>query len=89
LAALNGAKPTSRAIGNIGDFCSVDLGTGELTPVATTSREAMTTVHHETIQKMRIFIWIEGQDIDCWNQIAGGNIYANLEFMGRAAGSTQ
>lgn len=89
LDALNGAKLTSKAIGSIGDFCSVNSGTGALTPVATTSREAMTTVHHETIQKMRIFIWIEGQDIDCWNQIAGGNIYANLEFMGRATGSTQ
>ena len=35
------------------------------------------------ITKARIYMWIEGQDIDCWNQIADGNIYVNLEFMGR------
>ena len=35
------------------------------------------------ITKMRVYMWIEGQDVDCWNQIASGRVYANLEFYGR------
>lgn len=35
--------------------------------------------------KMRIYVWLEGQDIDCWNQITEGNIYVNLEFLGEEA----
>lgn len=44
----------------------------------------MSTIEVGEIKKIRIYFWIEGQDIDCWNQIAGGNIYANLEFTGEA-----
>ncbi len=42
----------------------------------------MSTIEVGEIKMIRIYFWIEGQDIDCWNQIAGGNIYANLEFTG-------
>lgn len=35
--------------------------------------------------KMRIYVWLEGQDIDCWNQITEGNLYVNLEFLGEEA----
>lgn len=43
---------------------------------------AMADINIEAPQKMRVFLWLEGQDIDCWNQIAGGGIFANLEFRG-------
>lgn len=84
------AKINSDAIGTIGNFCRVEVdesgkATGTLTPIDTNGRREMTTVTKGTIQKMRIYIWLEGQDIDCWNQTADGNIYANLEFLGRAA----
>lgn len=70
----------SEAIGTIGALCKVKAD-GSLEEMATSN--TMTTVEYETIQKMRIFIWLEGQDVDCWNQIAEGNLYVNLEFMGR------
>ncbi len=30
--------------------------------------------------KIKMFIWLEGQDPDCWNDIAGGSFMVNLEF---------
>lgn len=32
--------------------------------------------------KVRLFIWIEGQDVDCWNDIAAGSVFVNLELAG-------
>ena len=32
--------------------------------------------------KVRLFFWIEGQDIDCWNDVAGTSFMVNLEFSG-------
>lgn len=78
---------TSRSIKHIGTLHHAGAGDSFTNIPDTSSREELTTVEYGTIQKMRIFIWIEGQDIDCWNQVAGGNIYANFEVMGRAAGS--
>lgn len=78
----NGQKITSRNVSNIGKFYTIGTNGSfgkELEPV---NGEALTTVSHGKVQKMRIYIWLEGQDIDCWNQIVEGNIYANLEFMG-------
>ncbi len=31
-------------------------------------------------QKVTMFIWLEGQDVDCWNDIADGTFVINLEF---------
>lgn len=56
----------SNSLSEIGDFVS--------------DTPEMTTVSVGEVKKIRIYFWLEGQDIDCWNQIAGGNIYANLEF---------
>lgn len=30
--------------------------------------------------KIRIYIWIEGQDIDCWNNIVDNHFLVNIEF---------
>ncbi len=43
-----------------------------------TTDENGNEIHHPT--KIRMFIWIEGQDVDCWNDIADGSFYINLEF---------
>ena len=32
--------------------------------------------------RIRFFVWIEGQDVDCWNDIASGDFMVNLEFAG-------
>ena len=32
------------------------------------------------ITKVRVYMWIEGQDVDCENNASGGNINYNLQF---------
>lgn len=34
-------------------------------------------------QHVRVFIWLEGQDIDCWNSSMSGPMAINLEFRGQ------
>ena len=31
--------------------------------------------------KIRVYIWLEGQDVDCTNQISGGNFKVDLKFV--------
>ncbi len=40
------------------------------------------TLKKDTPLKVRLFIWIEGQDVDCWNDIAAGRFIVNLELAG-------
>lgn len=39
-------------------------------------------LEQETPRKVRLFFWIEGQDVDCWNDIAAGSIVISLELAG-------
>ena len=32
------------------------------------------------VTKIRIYMWVEGQDVDCENNASGGNIEFNLGF---------
>ena len=75
-------KTTSKNIEKIGSLCKITESV-KLQEEDTTARKEFTTVSYNSIQKMRIYVWIEGQDVDCWNHIADGNLYLNLEFMGR------
>ncbi len=34
-------------------------------------------------KQVTMYIWVEGQDVDCWNDIAGGTFVVNLEFAAR------
>ncbi len=34
----------------------------------------------EEPKEIKMFVWIEGQDADCWNDIASGSFVVNLEF---------
>lgn len=43
---------------------------------------SLATVKKGEPRLIRIYFWLEGQDVDCWNQIIGGSLYANLEFRG-------
>ena len=42
----------------------------------------MITLYGDTPVKVRVFFWIEGQDVDCWNDIASGELIVNLELAG-------
>ena len=44
----------------------------------------MVNITYGTPQRIRVIFWIEGQDVDCWNQIIGSDIIANFEFTGTA-----
>ncbi len=50
---------------------------------------AMTTISQDEVKRIRIYFWLEGQDVDCWNQILDGNVFANLEFTGAAVESEE
>lgn len=71
-----GSKISSKDIGAIGAFIDGNMQETDTPP--------MTTLTEGTVKRLRLYIWLEGQDIDCWNQIAGGSIYANLELTGKA-----
>ena len=78
-------KVTSKNIETIGSLCKITQSGSNLNlqQEDALTRKEFTTVSYNSIQKMRIYVWIEGQDVDCWNHIADGNLYLNLEFMGR------
>lgn len=42
----------------------------------------LTTLYKDKPQKVRLYFWLEGQDIDCWNDIADTDFLVNLEFAG-------
>lgn len=44
----------------------------------------MITIEPGKPQHVRIFIWMEGQDVDCWNSSLTGKLAINLEFRGEA-----
>ena len=44
----------------------------------------MRTIYRDQPQHVRIFIWMEGQDADCWNSSLTGSLAINLEFRGEA-----
>ena len=83
-AALASTSPLevwdSKCIGSIGSF--YDENNHPVTDFATQLPAIAEKIDKEHICHIRIFFWLEGQDADCWNQIAGGNLYANLEFRG-------
>ena len=74
----------SRCIGSIGAF--VDAYGN---PIDNADLPCFAKISKDVPQKIRVFFWLEGQDVDCWNQIAGGSIYANLEFRGDAVNAAE
>lgn len=49
-------------------------------PTAIAGEPVILSLVKDIPQKVRMFIWIEGQDVDCWNDIAAGSFVVNLEF---------
>jgi len=42
--------------------------------------DALFNIEYGQYVKIRMFVWVEGQDVDCWNDIASGCFQINLEF---------
>ena len=42
--------------------------------------QTIITLYKDKPVKIRMFVWIEGQDIDCWNDVSLGKFVVNVEF---------
>lgn len=56
----------------------LDKGVASHVTTFTTSADIMEL--QQGINKVRVYIWLEGQDVDCVNQISFGDFTANLSF---------
>ncbi|NCA99337.1 MAG: hypothetical protein EOM70_08180 [Clostridia bacterium] len=88
-------QPGSNEVATMGRFvadtqvlaAAVDPVTG-MAPLVAGVNEAIAgepviiRLAQEIPRKIRLFFWIEGQDVDCWNDIATGSFAINLELAG-------
>lgn len=65
-----------------------------VTPKITTTAAGIASDSYESvfklkagITKMRIYMWIEGQDVDCENNASGGSLTFNLQFSSSSSAS--
>lgn len=75
LVNQNSATAYTTGYGDYFDTVSVDKST----PAGTFSNFKLTTLS-AGITKVRIYMWIEGQDVDCENNASGGTITYDLQF---------
>ncbi len=89
-ALIDKRAPGANEVAEFGRFIkyNTDFNTSDGTPT-TFNDSDMTDLASSTIivdlekdvaQQVTMFIWIEGQDADCWNDIASGSFVVNLEF---------
>lgn len=73
-------KAAGYYISNAGFFDPVTIT--YQTPAAFTNGEDDLEIFEleEGITKMRVYMWVEGQDVDCNNSASGGNIDYNIQF---------
>ena len=45
-----------------------------------TNYEELFNLTPKTITKMKVYFWVEGQDVDCENNASGGDITLKLQF---------
>lgn len=62
------------------DYTAVDVSNTKSTEYRGYSK--ITTLKKDVPQKVRIYFWIEGQDVDCWNDISFTDFLVNLELVG-------
>jgi hypothetical protein len=72
-AALFGALDANTNMAQIGDN------------ITNISNTVILTLTKNVPQRIRMFVWIEGQDVDCWNDIATGSFIINLELVGQTS----
>lgn len=76
---MTDAKAVSRKV-------AVEGISSEVTTVTNTADESMQiTVPGGSIAKVTFYIWLEGQDCDCMNDVAGTSFTVNLKFTNIAA----
>jgi hypothetical protein len=56
----------------------------QTTSKGTTGTTTLATLKANTITKMTVYVWLEGQDADCTNQAAAGSVTFNLKFKAEA-----
>lgn len=62
------------------DVAEKDLSTNEVAEVETFTTDKKIISLKEGISKVRVYIWLEGQDVDCVNSISFGDFAVNLAF---------
>ena len=79
------SEVNSRDVASFGKF--IPLNGKEREGYTGIDTPSMVTIYRTKPQHIRVFIWMEGQDVDCWNSSLSGNLAINLEFRGEEAGS--
>jgi len=90
---LDGRVPGSNEVDSMGRFVAdtaelmnaLDENTN-MAPIgintSIASEPVIISLTKDNPQKIRMFVWLEGQDVDCWNDVAAGSFVINLEFAG-------
>ncbi len=79
LANNNGGNQVTTANGIITNGAVANDITGkQIADTATATEKAFKL--NAGITKMRVYIWVEGNDVDCLNSVAGAALTANLKF---------
>ena len=81
---LHSTRNSDGEITDLGEFISLREG-GERPGYEGIDTPGMVTVQKGKPQHIRVFIWLEGQDVDCWNSTLTGQMDIHLEFRGDAA----
>ena len=81
---LHSTRNPDGEITELGEFISLRAG-GERSGYEGIDTPGMVTVKKGEPQHIRVFIWLEGQDVDCWNSTLTGQMDFHLEFRGDAA----
>jgi len=84
-----GETPSSNEVNTLGKFLSpAGIYNAGGTAVAVAGQtgdigsDVLMTLKQDVPVEVRMFIWLEGQDVDCWNDIAAGSFVVNLELAG-------
>lgn len=87
-------KPNSNDVGVFGEFLKLDdsyATAGNTVSLTDTTGKTdiagsniIVELDKNTPIRVRLFVWLEGQDVDCWNDIAAGTFRINLELAGES-----
>lgn len=66
-----------------GDMETPEIGSIKLTLGEFIKNPPLFTVNPGEIIKVELYIWLEGQDVDCTNAMNGAQLIANLQFTGQ------
>ena len=70
----------NKALGDAEPYYVATSSVANQTTETTASNITVCTVQPGATEKVTVYIWIEGQDIDCGNSESGGIVITNLKF---------